>query len=93
MAKKFERKKKSMGAILGCGKWKWKSSLRNEYCLEAVGKRLENVEDKEWEQMDADVVSSLHLAITDNILSSISELQSTKDLGYFDKLIWGQVVA
>ena len=34
----------------------------------------ENVEGGIWEQIDGNVISSLHLAIVDNILSNISKL-------------------
>ena len=51
-----------------------------KYFLEAICDRLENVEDKKWEQMDEDIVSSLHLVVVDNILSNISELQLIKEI-------------
>ena len=45
--------------------------------------------------MDGDIIASLHLAVTDNILSSMLKLQliSKRNLGYFYKLIWSQVIA
>ena len=49
--------------------------LKKENCLEAIGERRENVEDRKWEQMDEDVVSSLYLVVVDNILSNILKLQ------------------
>ena len=58
---------------------KMKVILRKENCLEANGERLEKVKDKKWEQMDGDVVSSLHLTV-DNILSSILDLQLKKEV-------------
>ena len=58
---------------------KMKVILRKENCLEANCERLEKVKDKKWEQMDGDVVSSLHLTV-DNILSSILDLLLKKEV-------------
>ena len=69
-----------MRAILGYGKWKWKPSPRKENCLEAIGERLKNAEDKKWEQNIGDTVASLYLVVADDILSSISELQLAKEI-------------
>ena len=61
--------------------------LRKENWLQAIGERLENGEDKKWEQMGENAISNLHLAVIDNILSNILELLSTKkNLGYFENL-------
>ena len=58
--------------------------LKKENCLEAIGERRENIEDRKWEQIDEDVVSSLYLVVADNILSNILKLQlRKKNLGYF----------
>ena len=59
----------------GLWKMKMKVILNKENCLEAIGERRENVEDRKWEQMDEDVVSSLYLVVVDNILSNILKLQ------------------
>ena len=71
MAVKFEIEKFN-GSNFRLWKMKMKGILRKENCLEAIGERPENVEDKKWEQMDGDVIVSIYLAIAYNILSSIS---------------------
>ena len=79
MAMEFEIEKFN-GSNFGLWKMKMKAILRKENCLETISERLENVEDKKWEQMDGNVVANLHLVVANSILSSISELQSTKEI-------------
>ena len=79
MAMEFEIEKFN-GSNFGMWKMKMKAILRKENCLETISERLENVEDKKWEQMDGNVVANLHLVVANSILSSISELQLTKEI-------------
>ena len=79
MAMEFEIEKFN-GSNFGLWKMKMKAIPRKENCLETISERLENVEDKKWEQMDGNVVANLHLVVANNILSSISELQLTKEI-------------
>ena len=73
MTVKFEIEKFN-GSNFRLWKMKMKANLRKKSCLEAIGERPKNVEDKKWEQMDGDTITSLHLAVVDNILSNILEL-------------------
>ena len=62
------------GSNFSLWKIKMRAFLRKNKCLEAIGKTPEEItNDKKWEEINYNVVASLHLAISDGILSSTNE--------------------
>ena len=62
-------------------KMKIKAILRKENCLEAIGERPDEISDsKKWEKMDGDAIANLHLALADEILSSVAEMETAKEI-------------
>ncbi|GJV90696.1 gag-pol polyprotein [Tanacetum coccineum] len=74
MAMKFEIKKFN-GNNFSMWKLKMKAILRKDKCLAAIGERP-----AAWDEMDENAIANLHLALADEVLSSIEEKKSAKDI-------------
>ena len=54
-------------------KMKIKAVLRKNNCLTAIGERPIEITDDKWNEIDGNVISDLHLALADGVLSSVVE--------------------
>ncbi|GJR69893.1 hypothetical protein Tco_0015958 [Tanacetum coccineum] len=64
---------------------KIKAILTKDKCLTAIGERPGEVtDDIKWDEMDGNDIANLHLALVDEVLSSIEEKKTPKD-------IWGHL--
>ena len=79
MATKFEIQKFN-GSSFSLWKMKIKTVLSKNNCLAAIDKRPEGITDAKWEETDGNVVANLYLALSDEVLSSIVEKKSTKEI-------------
>ena len=80
MATKFEIEKFN-GRNFSLWKLKIKAILRKDGCLAAISVRpTEITDDKKWSEMDENAVADLHLALADEVLSSIEEKKTAKEI-------------
>ena len=79
MAAKFEIQKFN-GSNFSLWKMKIKAVLRKDNCLAAIDKRPKGITNAKWEETDGNVVANLHLALADEVLSSIAEKKSAKEI-------------
>ena len=80
MATKFEIEKFN-GSNFSLWKMKIKAVLRKDKCLAAIeGRPKEITDDAKWEEIDGSAIANLHLALADEVLSSISEKKSAKEI-------------
>ena len=62
-------------------KLKIKVILRKDNCLVAISDRSGDfIDNNKWNEMDENVVANLHLALTNEILSSIKEKKMVNDI-------------
>ena len=55
--------------------------MRKDNCLEAMDKRqVEITYDNKWNEMDENAMANIHLALADNVLSSIEEKKTAKEI-------------
>ena len=58
-----------------------KAILRKDNCLAAINGRPEELtDDNKWNEMDGNAIANLHLALADEILSSIEEKKTAKEI-------------
>ncbi|GJY76724.1 gag-pol polyprotein [Tanacetum coccineum] len=58
-----------------------KAILRKDKCLAAIGERpAEVTDDSKWDEMDGNAIANLHLALADEVLSSIEEKKIFDDV-------------
>ena len=58
-----------------------KEILRKDKCLAAFNERLEEfTHDNKWNEMDENTIADLHLVLADEILSSVEENKTTKEI-------------
>ncbi|GJV43848.1 hypothetical protein Tco_1428384 [Tanacetum coccineum] len=80
MAAKFEIEKFNRNNF-SLWKLKMKAILTKDKCLEAIGERPAEVTvDGKWVEMDENAIANLHLVLADEVLSSIYEKKTTKDI-------------
>ncbi|GJR00052.1 hypothetical protein Tco_0523036 [Tanacetum coccineum] len=80
MAAKFKIEKFS-GNNFSLLKLKMKAILRKDKCLAAIGERpAEVTDDSKWDEMDGNAIANLHLALAGEVLSSIDEKKSAKEI-------------
>ena len=80
MAAKFDIEKFN-GSNFSLWKMKIKAVLRKDNCLAAIDGRPDDITDnKKWEEIDGNAIANLHLALADEVLSSISEKKSAKEI-------------
>ena len=62
--------------------WKMriKAVLRKDNCLATIGERPTRTTDEKWEEIDGNAIANLHLALADEVLSSIAEKKSAKEI-------------
>ncbi|TYK16527.1 hypothetical protein E5676_scaffold21G003420 [Cucumis melo var. makuwa] len=74
------------GTNFSLWKLKMKAISRKDNCLEAIDKRpAEITDDNKWNEMDGNAMANIHLALADNVLSSIEEKKIAKEI--WDHLI------
>ncbi|KAH1130821.1 hypothetical protein J1N35_002199 [Gossypium stocksii] len=62
-------------------KLKIKDISRKDNCLVATSDRLINfTDDNKWSKMDGNDITYLHLTLADDVLSSIEEMKTTKEI-------------
>ena len=80
MAAKYKIEKFN-GRNFSLQKLKMKAILRKDNCLAAISKRPEEFTyDNKQNEMDENAVADLHLALADEILSSVKEKKSSKEI-------------
>ena len=57
-----------------------KIGLGSSFGLAAIDKRPEGITDAKWEETNGNAVANLHLAVADEVLSSIAEKKSAKEI-------------
>ncbi|KAK8999471.1 hypothetical protein V6N11_070634 [Hibiscus sabdariffa] len=80
MATKFEIERFN-GRNFSLWKLKIKAILRKDGCLAAIsGRPTYFTYNKKWNEMDENVIADLHLALANELLSSIEEKKTTKEI-------------
>ena len=80
MAGKYDIEKFN-GRNFSLWKMRIKALLRKDNCLEAItGRPAAITDDAKWKQMDGDAVANIHLTLADEILSSVEEKNSAKEI-------------
>ena len=59
---------------------KMKVVLRKNNCLTAIGERPMEITDDTWNEVDDNVISNLHLAFADGVLSSVAEKNIAEEI-------------
>ncbi|KAH9659545.1 hypothetical protein KPL70_023885 [Citrus sinensis] len=59
---------------------KMKAVLRKNNCLAAIGERPMEITDEKWNEVDGNAISDLHLALADEVLSSVAEKNTAKEI-------------
>ncbi|KAH9751081.1 hypothetical protein KPL71_014143 [Citrus sinensis] len=59
---------------------KMKAVLRKNNCLAAIGERPMEINDDKWNEIDGNAISDLHLALADEVLSSVAEKNIEKEI-------------
>ena len=54
--------------------------LRKNNCLAAIGERPMEITDDKWNEVDGNAISNLHLALMDEVLSSVAEKNIVKEI-------------
>ncbi|KAE8686001.1 hypothetical protein F3Y22_tig00111088pilonHSYRG00304 [Hibiscus syriacus] len=85
MARKFDIEKFN-GRNFSLWKLKMKAILRKDGCLAAINERpVDFAYDIKWNEMDGNAMANFHLALADEVLSSIEEKKTAKEI--WDHLI------
>ncbi|KAE8670544.1 hypothetical protein F3Y22_tig00112127pilonHSYRG00101 [Hibiscus syriacus] len=80
MATKFDIEKFN-GRNFSLWKLKMKAILRKDMCLAAINERpVDFADDIKWNKMDGNAMANFHLALADEVLSSIEEKKTTKEI-------------
>ena len=79
MAAKYEIEKFN-GNNFSLWKKKMKVILRKNNCLAAIGESPMKITDDKWNEIDGNVISDLHLALVDRVLSSVVEKNTMKEI-------------
>ncbi|KAE8679209.1 Retrovirus-related Pol polyprotein from transposon TNT 1-94 [Hibiscus syriacus] len=80
MATKFDIEKFN-GRNFSLWKLKMKAILRKDGCLAAISERpVDFTDDNKWIEMDGNAMANFHLALADEVLSSIEEKKTTKEI-------------
>ncbi|KAH9658914.1 retrovirus-related pol polyprotein from transposon TNT 1-94-like protein [Citrus sinensis] len=59
---------------------KMKAVLRKNNCLATIGERPMEITDDKWIEVDGNIISDLHLALVDGVLSSVAEKNIAKEI-------------
>jgi hypothetical protein len=58
-----------------------KAILRKDNCLAAIGDRpVEITDNAKWNEMEGNVIANIHLALADEVLSSVAEKKTAKEI-------------
>jgi hypothetical protein len=69
------------GSNFSLWKMRIKAILRKDNCLAAIGDRLAEITDNaKWNEMDGNAIANIHLALADEVLSSVAEKKTTKEI-------------
>ncbi|KAE8677858.1 cytochrome P450 71A9-like [Hibiscus syriacus] len=80
MATKFDIEKFN-GRNFSLWKLKMKAILRKDGCLAAISERpVDFADDIKWNEMDGNAMANFHLALADEVLSSIEEKKTAKEI-------------
>ena len=79
MAAKYEIEKFN-GNNFSLWKMKMKSVLRKNNCLAVIGERPMEITNDKWNEIDGNTISDLHLALADEVLSSVTEKNTAKEI-------------
>ncbi|KAE8686521.1 Protein STRUBBELIG-RECEPTOR FAMILY 1 [Hibiscus syriacus] len=80
MTTKFDIEKFN-GRNFSLWKLKMKAILRKDGCLAAINERpVDFTDDNKWNEMDGNAMANFHLALTDEVLSSIEEKKTAKEI-------------
>jgi hypothetical protein len=80
MAAKYEIERFN-GSNFSLWKMRIKTILRKDNCLAAIGDRPAEITDNaKWNEMDGNVIANIHLALADEVLSSVAEKKTAKEI-------------
>ena len=80
MAAKYEIERFN-GSNFSLWKMRIKTILRKDNCLAAIGDRPAEITDNaKWNEMDGNVIANIHLALADEVLSSVMKKKTTKEI-------------
>ncbi|KAE8680428.1 putative Double Clp-N motif-containing P-loop nucleoside triphosphate hydrolases superfamily protein [Hibiscus syriacus] len=80
MATKFDIEKFN-GRNFSLWKLKMKAIMRKDGCLAAISERpVDFTDDNKWIEMDGNAMANFHLALADEVLSSIEEKKTAKEI-------------
>ncbi|KAJ6885640.1 hypothetical protein NC651_026314 [Populus alba x Populus x berolinensis] len=69
------------GSNFSLWKMRIKAILRKDNCLAAIGDRpAEIIDNAKWNEMDANVIANIHLALADEVLSSVVKKKTAKEI-------------
>ncbi|XP_019168928.1 PREDICTED: protein DOWNY MILDEW RESISTANCE 6-like [Ipomoea nil] len=82
MAAKYEIEK-FKGNNFSLWKIRMKAILRKDNCVAAIEERpADFTDDAKWTEMDSNAIANLHLALADEVLSSVAEKGTAKEVWY-----------
>jgi len=80
MAAKYEIERFN-GSNFSLWKMRIKAILRKDNCLAAIGDRPAEITDNaKWNEMDGNAIANIHLALADEVLSSVAEKKTAKKI-------------
>ena len=80
MAAKYEIERFN-GSNFSLWKMRIKAILRKDNCLAAIGDRPAEITDNaKWNEMDGNAIANIHLALADEVLSSVAEKKTAKEI-------------
>ena len=57
--------------------------------LEAIEEKPVEITNDKWNEIDGNIITDLHLALADVVLSNMAEEKTAKGIWYSHKTIWG----
>ena len=80
MALKYEIER-FKGSNFSLSKMRIKAILRKDNCLAAIRDQPAEITDNaKWNEMDVNVIANIHLALADEVLSSVAEKKIAKEI-------------
>jgi len=69
------------GSNFSLWKMRIKAILRKDNCLVAIGDQpVEITDNAKWNEMDGNAIANIHLALADEVLSSVAEKKTAKEI-------------
>ena len=78
--KREYKMEKFNGGNFSIWKMRMRAILVKDKCLAAITEKPEKITEDKWEEMDANATANLHLGLGDEILSSIEEKKTVKEI-------------